>query len=108
MTVRVRNENTANGLYQAGFSVVFAIDPSSTGTAVLLGGEGQNGAGTRFDVSGVNGASDGGHATIALSITRPGTIIVNATIPACGTSGYGKWMNQVTLDPPITIIGAAP
>jgi hypothetical protein len=103
VTVRVRNEGGVTNNYSAGFSVLFSIDPSSTGSAVLLGGDGAYGAGTRFDVSGPAGASDGGHATIAMKITAPGTIVINASIPACGVHGIGKWVDEVTLSPAFTI-----
>jgi len=109
VTVRVRNSNLANVLYQGGFSVVFSIDPASDGTAVLLGGDGSYSAGpagNRFDVSGVNGKLDGGHATIVLAITGPGAIIVNAQIPHCGlllAEEKGRWMNDVDLLPAFTL-----
>src|SRR4030042_1753081 len=57
VTVRVRHSNLANVLYQAGFAVVFSIDPSSTGTAVLLGGDGSYSAGpaaNRLQMPGYN------------------------------------------------------
>ncbi|HUT54477.1 MAG TPA: MopE-related protein [bacterium] len=109
VTVRVRNSNLINVLYQGGFSVVFSIDPASDGKAVLLGGDGSYSggpAGNRFDVSGVNGKLDGGHATIVLSITGPGLIIVNAQIPHCGlllAEEKGRWMNDVDLLPAFTL-----
>ncbi len=108
VTVRVRNEGGVTNHYSAGFSVLFSIDPSSTGAAVLLGGDGAYGAGTRFDVSGPSGSSDGGHATMHLKITSPGAIIVNATIPACGVHGIGKWVDEITLDPAFTITAGGP
>ena len=40
---------------------------------------------------------------MATKVTAPGTIIVNAMIPACGTSGQGKWADEVILDPGFTI-----
>ena len=70
---------------------------------MLLGGDGSYGGGTRFDVSGPSGASDGGHATIYMKVTSPGTIIINATIPACGTHGIGRWVDEIALDPAFTI-----
>jgi len=100
--LRVRNSSSLIP-YSAGFSVVFSIDPSSTGSAVLLGGDGAYGEGTRLDVSGPSGPSDGGHATIFMKITGEGTIVVNAVIPACGTYGVGKWVDEVVLDPAFTI-----
>ncbi|HUT52594.1 MAG TPA: hypothetical protein VM658_04330, partial [bacterium] len=109
VTVRVRNSNLINVLYQGGFSVVFSIDPAFDGTAVLLGGDGSYSggpAGNRFDVSGVNGKLDGGHATIVLAITGPGPIIVNAQIPHCGlllAEEKGRWMDDVDLLPAFTL-----
>jgi hypothetical protein len=104
VTVRVRNENGSINHYSPGFSVVFSIDAiNSTGSALLLGGDGAYGEGTRLDVSGPGGHDDGGHATIHLKITGPGTIIVHAVIPSCGTTGVGKWVDEISLDPPITI-----
>jgi hypothetical protein len=106
--VAVRNEGGAVNNYSASFSVVFSIDPSSTGSAVLLGGDGSYGAGTRFDVSGPSGASDGGRATMHMKITAPGTIIINARIPACGVHGMGKWADEITLDPGFSITASGP
>jgi hypothetical protein len=106
--VRVRNEGGVTNNYSSSFSVLFSIDPSSTGSAVLLGGDGAYGSGTRFDVSGPSGSSDGGHATMHLKVTSPGIIVINATIPACGTHGIGKWVDEVTLTPSITITGVSP
>jgi hypothetical protein len=103
VTVAVRNEGGAANNCSASFSVVFSIDPSSTGSAVLPGGDGSYGANTRFDVSGPSGAADGGHATIHMKATAPGTIVINAAIPACGASGIGRWMDQVALDPGLMI-----
>jgi len=105
VTLRVRNENAANVLYQSGFAVVFAIDPGSTGSATLLGGDGSTAPANRFDVSAPNSAIDGGHASIALKILSPGSIILTASIPPCGSSGIGKWLNLTTLSPNITITG---
>jgi hypothetical protein len=83
---------------------VFEIDPSSTGTAVLLGGEGEEGTG-RYDVSEASGPVDGGFAGIVLSITGPGDITVNARVPACGINGTGRWCDEVVLSPAFVITG---
>jgi hypothetical protein len=107
VTVKVRADDSAINLYQGGFAVVFEIDPSSTGEAILLGGEGDELTG-RYDVSGPSAPSDGGFATIHLKVTAPGTIQINATIPACGTSGIGRWCDEVTLNPPFTIAASDP
>jgi hypothetical protein len=107
VTVKVKADDTAINLYQGGFAVVFEIDPSSTGSAVLLGGEGEELAG-RYDVSGPSAQVDGGFATMHLKITGPGAIQVNATIPSCGTSGIGRWCDEVVLSPAFTINAVDP
>jgi hypothetical protein len=107
VTVKVKADDTAINLYQGGFAVVFEIDPSSTGSAVLLGGEGDELTG-RYDVSGPSAPADGGLATMHLKVTGAGTITINATIPACGTSGIGRWCDEVTLSPPFTIAASDP
>jgi alpha-tubulin suppressor-like RCC1 family protein len=107
VTVKVRADNTAINLYQGSFAVVFEIDPSSTGSAVLLGGEGVEAAG-RYDVSGYSAQVDGGFATMHFKITGAGTITVNARVPACGTSGVGRWCNEVVLSPALTITAVDP
>ncbi|HUT55068.1 MAG TPA: hypothetical protein VM658_16890 [bacterium] len=90
--------------YSAGFSVVFSIDPSSTGRAVLLGGDGSYGPGTRYDISGPVTHLEGGLSTIHLKVTAPGMIWVDAKIPACGMKrGFGKWMDEVVLTVPLAI-----
>ena len=38
-----------------------------------------------------------------MKITAPGTIIVNATIPACGAHGIGRWADEIVLDPEFTL-----
>jgi hypothetical protein len=107
VTVKVRADDTAANLYQGGFAVVFEIDPSSTGEAILLGGEGYELTG-RYDVSGPSAPVDGGLSTIHLKVTAPGPIQINATIPACGISGIGRWCDQVVLDPAFTITAVNP
>jgi hypothetical protein len=107
VTVKVKADDTAINLYQGGFAVVFEIDPSSTGTAVLLGGEGDELTG-RYDVSGPSDPVDGGFATMHLKITGPGPIQVNAAIPACGTNGVGRWCDQVVLSPAFSLTGVIP
>jgi hypothetical protein len=105
--VKVKADDTAINLYQGGFAVVFEIDPSSTGSAILLGGEGYELTG-RYDVSGPSAQVDGGFATMHLKITAPGPITINARIPSCGTSGIGRWLDEVVLDPAFTITAVAP
>jgi hypothetical protein len=103
VTVKVKADDTAINLYQGGFAVVFEIDPSSTGSAVLLGGEGDELTG-RYDVSGPSAPVDGGFSTMHLKITGPGTIQINARIPSCGASGIGRWLDEVVLSPSFSII----
>ena len=107
VTVKVRNSAGAGNLYNSSFAVVFEIDPLSTGAAVLLGGEGDEGTG-RYDVSGASAPVDGGFASIALAITGPGDITVNARIPACGINGIGRWCDEVVLSPAFSIIAVDP
>jgi hypothetical protein len=107
VTAKVRADNTAINLYQGSFAVVFEIDPSSTGSAVLLGGEGYELTG-RYDVSGPSAPLDGGFATMHLKITGPGPIQINATIPSCGTSGIGRWIEEVVLSPSFSIMAVDP
>jgi hypothetical protein len=107
VTVKVKADDTAINLYQGGFAVVFEIDPSSTGAAVLLGGEGDELTG-RYDVSGPSAQVDGGFSTMHLKITAPGPITVNATIPSCGTNGIGRWCDEVVLSPAFSITGVIP
>jgi hypothetical protein len=107
VTVKVRADDSAINLYQGGFAVVFEIAPSSTGEAILLGGEGDELTG-RYDVSGPSAPSDGGFATMHLKITGPGPIQINATIPSCGINGIGRWCDEVVLDPAFTITAVNP
>jgi hypothetical protein len=107
VTVKVKADDTAINLYQGGFAVVFEIDPSSTGDAILLGGEGDELTG-RYDVSGPSAPVDGGFATMHLKITGPGPITINATIPSCGTSGIGRWLDQVVLSPSFSFTAVDP
>jgi hypothetical protein len=107
VTAKVRADNTAINLYQGGFAVVFEIDPSSTGAAVLLGGEGNELTG-RYDVSGPSAPVDGGFSTMHLKITGPGAIQINARIPACGTNGVGRWCGEVVLSPSFSITAVDP
>jgi hypothetical protein len=107
VTAKVRADNTAINLYQGGFAVVFEIDPSSTGDAVLLGGEGVEAAG-RYDVSGPSAPVDGGFATMHLKIASPGPIQINARIPSCGAPGIGRWLDEVVLSPSFSIMAVDP
>jgi len=88
------------------FSVVFWIDPASAGDAELLGGEGEDTGqafANRYDVSEFSAA--GGLSNIVLAIKAPGTITINAMIPACGIEPAAKWCSEVVLNPPVVITG---
>ena len=87
--------------------MVFEIDPSSIGEAILLGGEGDELTG-RYDVSGPSAQVDGGFASITLAITGAGDITVNARVPACGINGVGRWCDEVVLSPAFTITAVDP
>jgi hypothetical protein len=113
VTVKVHNSRTDNVIYQAGFSVLFSVNPSSTGSAVLLGGDGHYNKGpadNRFSVSHDSSKTDGGHANIAMKITGPGTIIIDAVVPQCGdtTGDTGKWVDDIVLSPPIILNAVNP
>jgi len=107
VTLKVGSTTSAINFYQGGFAVVFEIDPSSIGEAILLGGEGDELTG-RYDVSGPSAQVDGGFASITLAITAPGSIFINATIPACGINGIGRWCDEVILDPAFSITAVSP
>ncbi len=74
-----------NGGPRPGYGVVFWIDPSSTGTGKIYGGDGSPGAaegfpeGARYDVTGA--IESGGRARVRLQVESAGTIKVNVKIP---------------------------
>jgi len=112
VTVAVRNYNPGPGgiLYNGAFSVVFSLDgDSSTGNAVLVGGEGAF-EGNRFDVSGPSGVTKevGGRATIAILPTAAGILKLKARIPSCGGTNIGRWIDEIRLSPKITINAVDP
>ncbi len=101
VTVSVVNSSAIG--YSSSFGVVFEIDPSSTGSATLLGGEGPSGTG-RYDVSGA--MASGGLSSIVVRVDAPGTIYINATLPPCGDqSGKGRYCPEIEKAPAVTIVG---
>jgi len=93
------------GSVSSGFGVVFEIDPSSTGEATLLGGDGDSVSGGRYDVS--CELSLGATSTIVIRVDVAGTIVINAGLPQCGggAGGPGRSHAPVSLSPAATIIG---
>ncbi len=86
ITVGVLN---ASSNYTAAMGVIFELDgDSSTGDAVILGGEGGAGEG-RYDVSGA--IASGGRSSVVLRIESAGTIFVDARLPGCGSGGKGRY-----------------
>ena len=99
LTVGVLNEASK---YTGGFGVVFEVDPSSTGAATILGGEGASGGG-RYDVSGP--IALGGRSRVVIRIDSPDTIYIDASIPECGAGGVGRYCGAIDLVPAATITG---
>jgi hypothetical protein len=100
VTVAVHNQNVK---FTPGIPVVFSIAPSSTGTATILGGEGQDTAGTRYDLS--TTIATGGRATVTIRVDSPGNIIVNARILQCGSGGAGHYYGEISLGEPMIVTG---
>jgi hypothetical protein len=103
VSVRNRDQETANVPCSPGFAVVFWV---SSGSATLLGGDGSDdneAEGNRFDISGLD--EDEAPASIVVRVDASGPITVQAKIPACGTEPAGRWMDAVTLTNPIIING---
>jgi hypothetical protein len=100
ITVAVDNVGSAR---TSGIGVIFEIDPTSTGSATILGGEGNDGV-SRYDISGEAVGATGGEATVVLRIDTPGDIIINAKIPQCGT-GPGLYSAEVEEDGVVTVVG---
>ena len=89
----------------AGIPVVFSIDALSTGSAVILGGEGASGVGTRYDLSTGRATlpAVGGKSRVTLRLTGAGTVMVNAKVLQCGSGGAGRYCDEVTLAEPVTV-----
>ena len=101
ITVAVQN---TGGTRTSGIGVIFEIDPSSTGSATILGGEGEVTATTRYDISGQTSGATGGEASIILRVDSPGDIIINARMPQCGT-GPGRYAPEIISDGIVTVVG---
>ena len=101
ITVAIGN---VGGTRTPGIGVVFEIDPLSTGTATILGGEGEDTAASRYDISGEVVGATGGEASVVLRIDSPGDIIINTRIPECGT-GPGRYAPEVVADGIVTVVG---
>ncbi len=98
ITVGVKNATK----YSAAFGVIFKIDESSsTGSAHLLGGEGEAGGG-RYDVSGA--IASGGRSSVTVSVEAAGTVYVDVTLPGCGEDGKGRYFPGLAEDGLVTII----
>ena len=81
VTIGVLGEHVAGDRYVSGFGVVFTV---SSGSATLLGGDGSD-SGGRYDYSGPFDPFT--PARIVIRIDSPGTIEIDAQVPACGTLG---------------------
>lgn len=102
--VTVEVNNTYGGMSPS-FGVVFSIDPSSTGQATMLGGDGDSVSGERYDVSGLRAL--GAQSRIVLRIDQAGSIVINAGLPQCGggAGGAGRSCASISLAPAATITG---
>ena len=92
--------NSAGG-YTSGFGIIFSVDPSSTATATLLGGDGDDLAG-RYDFTSF--ASSDAPARMVIRADSPGTLYINASVPACGTMPLGKSAPALSLSSPLEIV----
>ena len=100
VTVALQNEAA---LYSPGFGVVFSIDPSSTGTATILGGEGGSG-GNRYDVTGTGSLS--ARSNVIIRVDSAGVIKINVSVPQCGTEvDMGRYCGALTMPAPFEITG---
>ena len=68
---------------QGGISVVFSVDPSSTATATIFGGEGAD-SGQRYDLSGTALSGPGGLTNVMVRPDSVGAVHISARIPQCG------------------------
>ena len=102
ITLAVEN---VSGTRTPGIGVIYEIDPSSTGSAVILGGDGTDGGLTRFDYSGNTDSGIGGESSIVLLVSSPGSIIVNASMPHCGGLGPGRFAEAIDKNAIVTVTG---
>jgi len=91
----------ANSSYTPGMAVVFQVGDSTTGSAELLGGDGNDTSSDRYDFSDIPAQS--GRARIYLRIESAGTIEIEAKIPSCGTVNEGRYCPEIELTPSIKI-----
>jgi hypothetical protein len=104
VTVAVHNESTnPSWTYSPGIPVVFSIAPSSYGAATILGGEGEETPGTRYDLS--SAMATNGQATVVIRVDGPGNIVINARILQCGSGGTGRYCGEITLGETIVVTG---
>ena len=88
------------GLYTSGFGIVFSVNASSTGSVTLLGGDGDDVSG-RYDFTSF--ATDA-PSRIVLRADTPGTVYLDASIPACGIMPLGKSAPAVSIAAPFEIV----
>ncbi|MFO8056792.1 MAG: hypothetical protein R6V10_05815 [bacterium] len=103
VTVGVLSEHPDGDKYTSGFTVVFQTGDSSTGSATLLGGDGEY-SGDRYDFSGP--VIDNAPARITLRIDSAGTIEIEPFIRECqsGTLPFeGRYTPEVRSSSPIEI-----
>ncbi len=88
------------GKHTSSLGIIFTIDPSSTASATLLGGDGSASSG-RYDVTGP--IATGGRSAIVLLPTAPGTLLLNAHLPPCGVDGKGRYCEELIKQPLVTV-----
>jgi hypothetical protein len=97
ITISVHN---VIGSQTPGFAIEFWVDGSSTASAAIFGGDGEQ-SGLRYDYSGPNLTTSA--STIILRPNTPGSLIIQARIPSCGAPGLGRNAPTINLVTPITI-----
>ncbi len=88
------------GKHTSSLGIIFTIDPSSTASATLLGGDGSASSG-RYDVTGP--IATGGRSAIVLLPTAPGALLLNAHLPPCGVDGKGRYCEELIKQPLVTV-----
>ncbi len=88
------------GKHTSSLGIIFTIDPSSTASATLLGGDGAASSG-RYDVTGP--IATGGRSAIVLLPTAPGSLLLNAHLPPCGVDGKGRYCEELIKQPLVTV-----
>jgi hypothetical protein len=104
VTISIHNNEIPSVPYCSGFGVVYWVQ---SGAATLLGGEGTadgQPAGNRYDFS--MKSSEHALSTMVIRVDGAGPILINAKMPACGTTPpKGRWTDEIDLASPITITG---